>query len=166
MKYCSDNPYPKVQVEKKNLEYAKILLFPYAGNVSEETAVHQYLYQSFILDGELSKILEQISIVEMHHIEILAETIKLLGIDPKYRVYSLEEEKYWSSAYVPYPKTTVDMLKQNIQSETEAIQNYYKIIELIDDHYIQNSIKRIIEDEQIHLTIFNNLLKEYEKSSI
>lgn len=165
MEYCSNNPYPKIQVEKSNIEFAKILLFSYIGNVSEETAIHQYLYQSFILDGKLSKILEQISIVEMHHLKILAKLIKLLGLDPEYRVYSLGAEKYWDASYVPYPKTVVEMLKQNIQSETEAIQNYDKILELIDDIYIQKNIQRIIEDEQVHLTIFHNLLKEYEKSS-
>lgn len=166
MKYCADIPYPKIQVEKPNLEYAKALLFAYAGNVSEETAVHQYLYQSFVLEEEdIAKIMEQIGIVEMHHIEMLAETIQLLGIDPKYRVYCLGEEKYWNASYVPYPKTIIEMLNQDIQSETEAIQNYQKIIEFVDDKYVQNIIERIIEDEKIHLTIFENLLMQYKKSS-
>lgn len=163
MKYYSDKPYPKIMVEKPNIEYAKILLFAYAGNVSEETAVHQYLYQSFVLEDEdVAKIIEQIGIVEMHHIEMLAETIQLLGMDPKYRVYCLGEEKYWDASYVPYPKTMIEMLNQDIQSETEAIQNYQKIIELIDDKYIQQMIERIIEDEKIHLMIFKTLLQKYQ----
>jgi len=165
MKYYADKPYPKIQVEKQNIEYAKILLFPYAGNVSEETASHQYLYQSFILDGEISKILEKIGIVEMHHIEILADIIRLLGLDPKFRIYNFEDEIYWDSTYVPYFSNVEDILKQNIKSETEAIQNYKKIIELINDKYIQEIIQRIIEDEEIHLSIFNTLLNQYKKSS-
>lgn len=160
MKYCSDNPYPKIQVEKPNLEYAKALLFVYAGNTSEETAVHQYLYQHFILEGEISTILKQISIVEMHHLEILAELINQLGIEPQFRVYSLNQEIAWQANYVPYPKTIEDMLNKNIQSETEAIQNYEKLLQIIHDDNVQKNIQRIIEDEQIHLMIFQNLLQK------
>ena len=163
MKFCVDKPYPEVQVERPNLDYAKALLFAYAGNVSEETAVHQYLYQSFVLDEKLSNILEQIGIVEMHHVEILANIIKKLGLDPKYRTFCFDKEIYWDASFVPYPITITSMLEQNIKSETEAIENYRRLISYIKDPYIQNSLERIIEDEQLHLSIFQNLLENTKK---
>ena len=70
MKYCSDKPYPPIEVEGTNLEYAKILLEDYAGAGGEDTAIHRYFYQSLVTD-EISKMLEGISRVEMHHLEIL-----------------------------------------------------------------------------------------------
>ena len=75
--YKSNLPYPDIKVEKENIEYAELLSYPYVGLVSEDTATHLYMYQSFILDGEISNILEKIAIVEMHHLELLAKTIKL-----------------------------------------------------------------------------------------
>ena len=75
--YKSNLPYPDIKVEKENIEYAKLLMYPYASMISEDTATHLYMYQSFILDDNIGKILENIAIVEMHHLEMLAKTINL-----------------------------------------------------------------------------------------
>lgn len=161
MKYCADLPYPEPQVEKENIEYAKILLFSYAGNVSEETAVNQYMYQHFVLDGEVSNALRNIGIVEMHHLELLAETIKLLGMDPKYQIYNLDEIIPWTADFVPYGNNLKEMLDIDIEGETMAIVNYRKSIELIDDKYIRALLERIILDEEVHLKIFHELKQKY-----
>ena len=58
MFYKSTLPYPEIRVEKENIEYAKLLMYPYASMVSEDTATHLYMFQSFILDDEIGKILE------------------------------------------------------------------------------------------------------------
>lgn len=86
MYYKSNLPYPDIKVEKENIEYAKFLSYPYAGLVSEDTATHLYMYQSFILGDEIGNILEKIAIVEMKHLELLAKTINLLGLKPEYKV--------------------------------------------------------------------------------
>ena len=70
MKYAVNKDYPPIKVEKENPYYAQILLNNYASEISEETAIHLYLYQSLILDNqELSTILEKIALVEMHHLK-------------------------------------------------------------------------------------------------
>lgn len=158
MYYKSTLPYPEIKVENENIEYAKLLMYPYAGMISEDTATHLYMYQSFILDEEISKILENIAIVEMHHLEMLAKTINLLGIKPEYKSNNIP----WTSDYVNYNTNLKDMLKTNIESEKLAIQNYQSLIKVIDDKYIKELLKRIIIDEEIHLKIFNEL---YEKTS-
>ena len=53
MYYKSNLPYPDIKVEKENIEYARLLSYPYAGLVSEDTATHLYMYQSFILDKKI-----------------------------------------------------------------------------------------------------------------
>ena len=155
MEYRSALPYPKVQVERKNIEYAKMLTNAYVGNVSEDTAIHLYMYEHIVLDNEYGKIMEQISMVEMYHFELLAKAIKLLGLDPKYKTYN--PDKYFSSEYVKYGKNLNDMLEINIISEEIAIDNYEKLANIIDDKYIKELLNRIILDEKIHLEIFRKL---------
>ena len=55
MKCMIDLPYPTIQVQKKDTYIAKLLMHSYAGEISEETAIHQYLYQSFLLQEQRSE---------------------------------------------------------------------------------------------------------------
>ena len=154
--YKSNLPYPDIKVEKENIEYAKLLMYPYASMVSEDTATHLYMYQSFILDDNIGKILENIAIVEMNHLEMLAKTINLLGLKPEYKSNDIP----WTSNYVNYNTNLKDILKINIEAETLAIKNYQNLIKVINDKYIKKMLERIIVDEEIHLKIFNDLYNE------
>lgn len=161
MEYKSNKPYPQVRVEKQNIEYAKLLLENYAGDVSEETAIHLYMYQNMITSDETeeyAKIIEQIGIVEMRHLSLLGKTIKLLGLKPVYgTLYSENYIKPWNSSNVNYATNIKEILIVNIKNETKAIENYDKRIMQIKDKYIRELLFRIIEDEKIHLEIFKNL---------
>lgn len=154
--YKSNLPYPDIKVEKENIEYAKLLMYPYASMISEDTATHLYMYQSFILDDNIGRILENIAIVEMHHLEMLAKTINLLGLKPEYKSNDIP----WTSNYVNYNTNLKDILKINIEAETLAIKNYQNLIKVINDKYIRKMLERIIVDEEIHLKIFNDLYNE------
>ena len=154
--YKSNLPYPDIKVEKENIEYAKLLMYPYASMISEDTATHLYMYQSFILDDNIGKILENIAIVEMNHLEMLAKTINLLGLKPEYKSNDIP----WTSNYVNYNTNLKDILKINIEAETLAIKNYQNLIKVINDKYIKKMLERIIVDEEIHLKIFNDLYNE------
>lgn len=154
-------PYPEITVAKKDPYYAKLLFNDYAGSVSEFTAISQYLYHHFDIDKKYSDVkyaLESISIVEMHHMDILARVIKLLGENPIY-VNSLN--KFWNAKYVYYGKNLCDQLFADRQAETNAIKNYENRLLMIKDPYIQNIIKRILLDENKHLEIFNAFIKKY-----
>ena len=156
MYYKSTLPYPEIKVEKENIEYAKMLMYPYASTISEDTATHLYMFQSFILDDEISKILENIAIVEMKHLELLARTINMLGLKPEYKSNDIP----WTTEYVNYNTNLKEILKINIAAETLAIKNYNNLIKVIDDKYIKELLQRIIIDEEIHLKIFNDLLNK------
>jgi bacterioferritin len=161
LKYKVDLPYPEVKVEKPNIEYAKILSNDYAGKVSEETAINLYSFQHFALDDEYyTKILKNISIVEMKHLELLGETIKLLGLEPVFMSYNKEKNGLvpWKSSYIDYKTNLEDVLKIDIEAEEKAIENYRKSISLINDKYIKKLLERIIMDEELHLNIFKDLL--------
>jgi len=150
-----NKPYPKIKVAKKSKEIANILSHLYASNESELTAVLQYSYETFLIENEeIGKVLKDISIVEMHHLEILGKTIHLLGSSPIYADVNYCNTTYWNSDFIYYDKDLITMMDINIEAEKKAIQNYQMVLNVIDDIYVKESIKRILEDEYLHLEIF------------
>lgn len=161
MKFHVDIPYPKIRVMRKNPAYGKLIMHVYAGEVSEQTAIHLYLYQSILVEDdnlEIANILKEISKVEMHHFQILATLIKKLGVYPMYLDPTQGTLEYWTGKNVYYTSDLIEMLEYDIEAETEAISNYTKLIQCIDDIYVTSIIKRIVLDEQVHLEIFQKLL--------
>lgn len=164
MNNAYNKQYPVVRVEKENIEYAKILSLDYASDISEDSAIHLYTYQALILEKthpEISKTLKHIAITEMKHLELLGKAIHLLGLPPKYVSYTSDNiKRYWTSSFINYTTSLKNMLKQDIKSESMAIENYRKHKETINDAYIKQLLTRIIEDEQVHLSIFQRLLDQ------
>ncbi len=156
---CQVNkPYPPIKVEKKSAYYAKILSHIYASSESELTAILQYSYETFLIQDEpLRKIIKEISIVEMHHLEILGTLIHLLGNDPVFVDLSECKNAYWNSDYIYYDTDFRTMMDINIESEKNNIRNYQMVLNVIEDKYIQEILKRILEDEYLHLEIFMKL---------
>lgn len=159
---CSVNqPYPLIKVERQNKEYAYLLLNDYAGIVSELSSIVQYSYQHFLkfnVNAEVAQTLAAIAKVEMHHLELLGKTIKLLGIEPKFIYAEDKELKFWNSSFVDYKPDIVEMLENDILIEEQAIKNYQKDLTLIKDKYIIELLKRIILDEEKHIECFTILL--------
>lgn len=159
-------PYPEIKVLEPNRYYAELLMEDYAGLVSELTAINQYLYHSFIINEEdkyLIDMLKGISISEMEHLEILAELINLLGGNPVYRGSHNVHNNFWDASYVYYGYDIYDRLKADIDSEYKAIEHYEKDIMLINDPYIQAILYRIIQDEEVHISLFKEAIKLYCK---
>lgn len=168
MIYKSNKPYPVIKVEKKNPAYVSILLNDYAGLLSEETAIHLYLYQSFMIEEELTEykeMMRHIAEVEMIHLRLLGEIIEKLGGDPVYGVIGDDKMlRFWNSGNVEYCKDLKSMLEINIQSEQEAIKQYQNDLTIIEDIYIKEIIERILLDEYIHLSNFEKLYQTYYKN--
>ena len=168
---CKINkPYPKIQVEKPNTYYANLLLNDYAGINSELTSITQYIFQNFNFFKdypEMSNTLRDIAVVEMQHLSILGQTIKLLGIRPDFRFPSKPNyTTYWNSTYVNYSICIPTMLKDDIILEQVAINNYQKDINIINDKYIKRILARIIEDEELHIKCFKELLNKYNNKAL
>ncbi len=161
MKYCVDMPYPSVKVSKRDLNLAKKLLNVYAGEVSEDTSAHTYIFQSLIVeDKEISKILKNIGIVEMHHLDLLGLLIKNLGLIPFFASVEKEKIKWFSGKYINYERDLKELLLNNIALEKKAISNYENILKETSDIYIIHLIKRIILDERLHIEIFEKIYKQ------
>ena len=158
-------PYPEVRVAKPNAYYAQLLLEDYTGQVSETTAITQYLYHHFVLEQEFKEIadlLSCIALVEMHHQEMLANTIVKLGVDPRFRTIGQNNvEIYWSASYITYGDSLCDRISADIASEWAAIANYRRHQSIIDDPNIKAMLERIIMDELHHITLFNQVIYQY-----
>lgn len=164
--FSLNSHYPEPKVDCKNINYANILLQDYAGAVSELTATSLYMYQHISSEGiykDYSKLVKGIAIVEMKHLHLLGETIKLLGVKPVYTNSVYPCGQLWTGAYVNYTDCILDMILEDIKSEKQAIMNYEKDICLINDRHIRKLLERIIEDEKVHLKLFNEMYKEYSK---
>lgn len=167
-KYCVNSPYPEPKVEKKNMQYANILLKDYAGKVSEFTAISLYSYQHFVSDGQYedyAKLIGGIAVVEMKHLELLGETIKLEGIKPMYINNVCPPGKFWNPMYVNYTICIEEMLMEDIKDEEMAIRNYKYHMTLINDKYIRKLIERIILDEELHVKLFKKELEKLQSNN-
>ncbi|OAT81756.1 ferritin-like domain-containing protein [Desulfotomaculum copahuensis] len=163
-------PYPEVRVVAQNPYYAQLLLEDYAGTVSEFSAISQYLYHHFVLERhykDAADLLSCISLVEMHHMELLAKTIIKLGADPRLRtVNNAHMDKYWNASFVFYGVSLCDRISSDIASEWAAIENYRKHQQLIDDPGIKQLLGRIILDELHHIDLFKQVMQKYCRSQL
>lgn len=162
-----DIPYPKIIVNKKDPNLAYKIMNTYAGIISELSQISQYTFQSFYLNSykDLSKILESIAMVEMKHLKILGILINKLGLVPYYVKYNNNKAIPWNSDYVNFTTDYRTMLINNIESEENTIRDYNKLISDTDDANIIQIFNRIIMDEERHIKIFKELLRQYDEDN-
>ena len=168
MNYFINKPYPEMTDIKENPQYASLLLSNLAGLYSEMNAVSLYFYNHVILKDvwpELSKKKKKISIVEMHHLDIFAHLAYHLGADP--RLWDCQQGclEYWSPGYNVYPSHLKSLLENAIIQEQNTIAIYQQQITCIKERTIQKILHRIIEDEELHIQIFEYFLNEYLQNS-
>ncbi|QGG48442.1 ferritin-like domain-containing protein [Heliorestis convoluta] len=165
-RFAIPEPYPEIKVAGKNIFYAQLLLDPYASNVSEVNAINQYLYHYFRFDHaclkDIAELEEGISIVEMYHMEILAELILKLGGDPR---YVDSKNCSYNASFVYYGRHVLDMLAADMEAERSAILQYRRLIDQIDDPYVKAILRRIIKDEQHHLKLFTEAYRRYQQKA-
>lgn len=157
--YKINKPYPPVCVERPNLAYASEMLSNMGGSVSEMNDVSLYFYNAVITDSKYSSIAKcfhNISIVEMHHLNIFAELALQLGEDP--RLWSGEVHKrWWTPAFNIYPREIRALIANSIEHEKSAIRKYSEQASNIEDKNIVAILNRIILDEEHHIQIFNEM---------
>lgn len=155
-------PYPAIKPESKNYRYALEMLSNVGGSNSEMTAVSLYFYNSVILDPTyalFAKCFHDISIVEMHHMDMFADLAFKMGADPRLWSKCNNKMVYWTPGYNQYPREIRSLIVNSIKGEEAAIQKYKCQAEFIRDDNIVKILNRIILDEERHIEIFCNMLK-------
>lgn len=163
MKYTIDMPYPSIDGLDMNVMYGQMMLSNLGGIQSEMNAVSLYFYNHIIMEQvwpELALAMHEISLVEMHHLEIFAHMCCHLGVDP--RLWDCQHDflEYWSPGYNVYPRQINSMLENAIMQEEAVIKTYEYQASCIDEPIIQEMLQRIILDEKLHVEIFQHFLLE------
>lgn len=157
-----DLPYPPIQPESCRRDYALALLSNVGSDNSEMSAVCLYFYNSVILNpahAEFAKIFHEISIVEMHHLDIFATFAYRMGVDPRMWTVQNRRTRYWTPAYNCYPRQPREVIENSIRGEEAAIRKYTRQAEVICDANIVENLNRIILDERHHIEMFHSMLE-------
>lgn len=152
-----DKPYPEITNATDDIQTVALLKNLANTRSGELRAVLQYIYQSVIsdkTDEDIATIFEEIGIVEMIHLDMLMHAITSFGGTPD---YVDSQRNFFNSGMVNYATKLKEMLDNNIQGETLAIENYRQAIQKVNNKSLKDLFARIIEDEQRHVEIFKTI---------
>lgn len=140
--------------ENRENRKAKVVEVLNKARAMELHAIHQYMNQHYSLDdmdyGELAANMKLIAIDEMRHAENFAERIKELGGEPT----SQKEGKVVTGQDVP----TIYESDANQEDATiEAYSQFLSTCKEQGDIITARLFERIIEEEQAHLTYYENI---------
>ena len=157
-----DLPYPPIQVQARNQEYADLISISYCGAVSEMSAVMQYINnESRMISRKcaIGKTILGMAMAEMTHMQILAEMIDLLGGNICYTATQPGGQQWmWSPQCLTLPEKFGDMLQADLEREMAAINQYNMQIGMIQDGYVNAVLNRIVQDEQYHIMLLRSMM--------
>lgn len=157
-------PYPPIQVKCRNRSYADLLSVDYCGSVSELSALTQYINNESRLSRKHcrhARLLLEIAVSEMMHLQKLGELIFLLGGDVDYVArYQNGKNCLWTPEYLTLPDHMDEMIHVDIEGERAAIKQYRMHIGRMDDEYVNAVLARIIRDEEYHILLLQSLLDD------
>ena len=109
----------------------------------------------------MAKTIIGIAMAEMIHLQMLGELIFLLGgpIDFNARMRN-GQSRMWTPQYLNLATSPKEMLLINIESEKKAVNQYRSHIRIINDRHVGAVLARIIQDEEYHIMVLQNLLQE------
>ena len=160
--FTAGREYPEIVGAEPNEYYVRLLYNLRSSCESELTAILQYLYQHDVLkdsNKEVSYIIEEISLVEMHHMGLLGEAIVAFGGKP---CYINSNNENFNSCCVAYYTNIKQILEKNIMDEKNAVEAYRHTASLVDNESLKNLLLTIAEDECVHIKIFQSLLDDLD----
>lgn len=162
----SENAYPSTKGLSHDALSVRIISPAYSTQVGELNAILQYFYHSLHFDkcgySNYAEKLMSIAIAEMMHFEILGKTILALGAAPVFTQYPPCCFNFYSTKYVAYSRTLVDMLEDDIIGEKQAIAGYERMAARLKNERVREIVERITEDERLHLSALEKMLKEFK----
>ena len=152
-----DKPYPEITNAKDDPQTVAVIKNQANTRGGELRAILQYTFQSVIADNveeEIASIFEEIGIVEMMHLDMLMHAITDFGGIPE---YTDSQRNSFNANYVNYTTNLNEMLDNNIQGESLAIENYKQAIKMVSNQSLKDLFARIIEDEEQHIKVFKKI---------
>jgi bacterioferritin len=159
-----DAPYPDPFLLSPDVTSMNIISPAYATSGSELNAILQYVYHSFYFAArgkeEIANTLESIAIAEMIHLGLLGKSILSLGAQPIFTACPPAPFNFYSTKYVGYGSSLKSMIENDISGEKHAIASYERMLTRLCNQDVKQIIARILEDEKLHLTALQAILKE------
>ena len=169
--------YP-VNIKKKDLRMAKLLVTQYGGSNGELAAALRYLNQRYTMPDNIGKaVLTDIGTEELAHVEIIStmiyqlmkdaslDELREVGLDSHYAEHG--KGLYPTDANgvpftVAYFATTGDPLadiSEDMAAEQKARTTYDNILRLVKDHDLADPIKFLREREIVHFQRFGESVR-------
>ena len=172
--------YP-INIKKKDLKMAKLLVTQYGGSNGELGAAIRYLNQRYTMPDDKGKaLLTDIGTEELAHVEMIGtmisqlmqnatiEEIKKAGLEAHYAEHGrglFPTDSNGVPFSVDYIATTGDFiadLEEDLAAEEKARAVYENLIDLTDDPDIIGPLLWLRQREVVHYNRFKNLLDQYK----
>ncbi len=172
--------YP-INIKKKDLRMAKLLVTQYGGSNGELAAAIRYLNQRYSMPDDKGKaLLTDIGTEELAHVEMIQtminqlmqdatiEEIKKAGLDTHYAehgkgLYPTDSNGVpFTVAYIATTGDAIADLEEDLAAEQKARAVYENLIDLATDPDIIGPLLWLRQREVVHFNRFKNLLDEYK----
>ena len=180
-KYVKRLEYP-INIKKKDLKMAKLLVTQYGGANGELAAALRYLNQRYTMPDNRGKaLLTDIGTEELAHVEMIStmiyqllkdatlEELKEAGLDSHYAEHGKGLYPTDSNGVpftVTYFATTGDLLadlSEDMAAEEKARATYENLIDLTNDLDIIGPLLWLRQREIVHFQRFKELYEMYKK---
>lgn len=163
----ADGAYPNLEDLSPDGYSARLLSTAYATSCGELNSVLQYVYHAvnFECSGNkaVAEQLRGIALAEMLHVNLLAEALMRLGAQPVYSVLPPAQYNFYSTKFVAYSRSLQNMLEDDLMGEKYAIYTYERMLMRLKNSTLQTLICRIIDDENLHVSVLSALLQSFKK---
>ena len=173
--------YP-INIKKKDLKMAKLLVTQYGGAQGELGAALRYLNQRYTMpDARGMALLTDIGTEELAHVEMIStmvyqlmqgatiEEIKKAGLEPHYAEHKLAlyptdaSGVPWTVDYISTTGDPIADLTEDLAAEQKAKLTYEHIIDLAKDPDLINPLLYLRQREVVHYNRFKDMLEVYKK---
>ncbi len=170
-----------VNITKRNLEFAKIMITTIGGAAGELASGVRYLMQAPIMPDKVGQnLLIEIATEELAHVEILIamlkgltdgasiEEIKKYGFENNYIEHGLgiiPSDSFgnpFSTSYIASTGDVISDLNEDMAAEQKARAGYEHLMDLTDDPEILAPLSFLRQREIVHYQRFAEALKHYE----
>ena len=180
-KYEKVLEYP-VNVKKKDLRMAKLLMTQFGGPDGELSASLRYLSQRFSMPDERGKaLLSDIGTEELGHVEMICtminqlikdasiEELKKSGLDTWYTqhnkgIYPTDTNGVpYTASYIASTGNPIVDLQEDMAAEEKARVTYENLMDLTNDESILAPLSFLRQREIVHYNRFKELFNYYKQ---
>jgi spore coat protein JC len=179
-KYVKHLEYP-VNVSKKDLKMAKLIISQVGGSAGELGATLRYFMQKFTMPDEIGRaLLNDIATEELAHLEIVStivyqlmkdatiDELKAAGLSAYYTdhgkgVYPMNSEGVpFDAKYISVTGNPLIDLSEDLAAEEKARGTYEYLIDLATDQAVIEPLLFLRQREVIHFNRFKELYDYYK----